>query len=81
VPGAEEFDFPIRGPNDRFASNCIRVAAVRALLAAHRACFVRTSVDVNDVRHSPDYIANCFILLGLGNGTAKSRVNRKNCSS
>ena len=47
--GAVEFDFPINGPNDRFASNPIRAAAVRALLTAQRTRLIRTSVDVHDI--------------------------------
>jgi hypothetical protein len=56
--GAVEFDFPISRPNNRFIGNRIRVAAVRALLTAHRTRFVRASVDVNHVRHWPDYTAD-----------------------
>ena len=56
--GAIELDFPIRRPNDRLVGECIRLAAVRALLAAHWTCLVGTPVDVHDVGHWADYTAN-----------------------
>ncbi len=56
--GAVEFDFPIGRPNDRLVGNSIRVATIRALLAANRTRLVRASVDVNHVRHFPDYTAD-----------------------
>jgi len=56
--GAIEFNFPIRRPNNRFTGNSTRVAAVRTLLTAHRTRLVRVSVDVNYVRHRPDYTAD-----------------------
>jgi hypothetical protein len=55
--GAVEFDFPIGRPDDRFVSNCIGLAAVRALLTAHRTRLVGASVGVNHVGHCVDYIA------------------------
>ncbi len=48
VLGAVEFDFPIRRSNNGLVGECIRLAAIRALLAAHRTCFVRGSVNVDD---------------------------------
>jgi hypothetical protein len=51
VVGAMEFDFPISGPNDRFVGNCTRVAAVRALLPAHRTGLVSASANVHHVGH------------------------------
>ncbi len=56
--GAVEFDFPIGRPNNRLVGNSIRAATIRALLAANRTRLVRVSVDVNHVRHLPDYTAD-----------------------
>ena len=56
--GTIEFNFPISGPNDRLVGYNLRVAAVGAFLTAHRTRLVRTPVDVNHVRHWPDYTAN-----------------------
>jgi hypothetical protein len=79
--GTIEFNFPIRGPNNGFVGKGIRFAAVSALVTTHGTSLVRAYVDVNHIGHRPDYIANCSILLGLGDSTPKSRVTRRNCSS
>jgi len=56
--GAVEFDFPIGRSNDRFVGNSTRVAAVRALLTAHRTCLVGASVNADRVGHWADYTAD-----------------------
>jgi hypothetical protein len=56
--GAVEFNLPIRRPNNRLVGDCIRLAAIRALLAAHRTRLVRASVNVHHVGHWPDYTAD-----------------------
>jgi hypothetical protein len=56
--GAIQFNFPISRPNNRFVGCGLRVATVRALLTAHRTCFVGGSVNVNHVGHWPDYTAD-----------------------
>jgi hypothetical protein len=48
---AVEFNFSISRPNNGFIRNRVGVSAVRSFLAAHRACFVRGSVNVNYVGH------------------------------
>jgi hypothetical protein len=76
--GAMQFDFPIRRPNNRFVGNSIRVAAVRALLTAHRTRLVRASVDMNHARHWPDYTADA----GSTNWIKQiCRANSPSCSS
>ena len=55
---AVEFDFPIRRPNDRLVRHSIRIAAIRALLTAHRTRLVRIGVYVNHIGHSRDYTAD-----------------------
>jgi hypothetical protein len=79
--GTIEFNFPIGGPNNGFVGKGIRFAVISALVTTHGTRLVRASADVNHVRHWSDYIANCSILLGLGDSTPKSRVTRRNCSS
>jgi hypothetical protein len=56
--GAIEFNFPIRGPNNRLIDDYICLAAVRALVTAYRTRLVGASVDVNHVGHWPDYTAD-----------------------
>jgi hypothetical protein len=56
--GAIQFNFPISRPNNRFVGYSLRVAPVRALPTTNRTRLVRTSVDVNHVRHWPDYTAD-----------------------
>ena len=69
---AVEFDFPIRRPNDRLVRHSIGIAAIRALLTAHRTRLVRICVDVNHIGHSQDYTADA------GNHEPPSAEARRN---
>jgi hypothetical protein len=74
---AVQFDFPIRRADYGFWDERFRTAVVGTLVPANRTRLVRASVNVNHVRHWPDYIANCSILLGLGDKYAKESSQPK----
>ena len=56
--GAIQFDFPIRGPNYRFANEAAFAAVIGTLVPPDGAGVVRASVDVNHIGHSANYRAD-----------------------
>ena len=56
--GTIQFDFPIGGPNDRFARNRVRLTAICTLLTANWTDPERASVDVNHVGHNANHTAD-----------------------